>query len=91
MTRWEYARVHIPVDMEYIQLQDQKIRLVDYLNYLGDKGWELVGVIPLGESAGYMFFFKRPKNDSLSQGETFPTPSPDCDHPDRSSHEESKA
>ena len=89
MTRWEYARVHVPVDMEYIQLQDQKIRVVDYLNYLGDKGWELVGVIPLGDSSGYIFFFKRPKDESLSPREIFEAPSPDPEHPESTSRDQS--
>jgi hypothetical protein len=49
---WEYRIVSLPTQKEPKEAQEA-------LNSLGDNGWELVSVYPIGDSVNYVF--KKPK------------------------------
>jgi hypothetical protein len=60
MQKWEYIFVKVPGRVDKIKIENQKIPVADYLQYLGNQGWEMVSATdsPVG---GIYLFFKRPK------------------------------
>lgn len=64
MEKWEYTWVVIPGNLGKMKVGGQKVPARDYVNELGEKGWELVGIEQSWPGAGisdYILFFKRPK------------------------------
>jgi hypothetical protein len=64
MQKWEYTWVVIPGNLGKMKVGGQKVHARDYVNELGEKGWELVGIEQSWPGAGisdYILFFKRPK------------------------------
>lgn len=64
MHRWEYFLTIVPGSLKEVKIGGEKIQTDDYLNQLGDRGWELVTVeqsFPGSGLSDYILFFKRPK------------------------------
>lgn len=64
MDKWEYLWIVIPHSLGKMKVNKQKVGSLDYVNELGDDGWELVSVEQGWPGAGisdYILFFKRPK------------------------------
>lgn len=64
MQKWEYIWVIVPHSLGKMKVGGQKVRAHDYVNELGEEGWELVGVeqgLPGAGISSYILFFKRPK------------------------------
>ena len=64
MQKWEYTWVVIPGKLGKMRLEGVKIPALDYVNELGNQGWELVGIEQSWPGSGlsdYLLFFKRPK------------------------------
>ena len=66
MQKWEYYWVVVPNSLRKMKVggQREKVQAIDYVNRLGDEGWELVSVEQSFPGAGlsdYILFFKRPK------------------------------
>ena len=64
MQKWEYTWVVVPHSLGKMKVGGQKVRALDYVNELGEEGWELVGAEQGWPGAGisdYILFFKRPK------------------------------
>lgn len=62
--RWEYLWVVIPNSLGKMKLAGEKVEAIDYVNQLGEQGWELVSVeqgFPGSGLSDYILFFKRPK------------------------------
>jgi hypothetical protein len=62
MQRWEYHLAIIPGSLKTIKIRGEKIQTDDYLNQLGDQGWELVAVeqsFPGSGLSDYILFFRR--------------------------------
>lgn len=65
MQKWEYYWTVIPGDLGKIKISGEKIKSHDYVNELGNQGWELVAVeqsFPGSGLSDYILFFKRPIN-----------------------------
>jgi hypothetical protein len=60
MDKWEYLSFRVPSDMKRVKIEGQKYPVPEYLNYLGEQGWELVNAAP-HQSAGFQLFFKKAK------------------------------
>jgi len=60
MDKWEYLSFRVPSDMKNVKIENQKLPAPEYLNYLGEQGWELVSSVahPTG---GFQLFFKKSK------------------------------
>ena len=66
MTKWEYLYVEVPNNLNKIKIKGQKIPVGEYMNLLGDGGWELVGIeqsFPGSGLSNYILFFKKPKGN----------------------------
>jgi len=64
MQRWEYLWVVIPNSLGKMKVAGEKVHALEYINQLGDEGWELVSVeqgFPGSGLSDYILFFKRPK------------------------------
>ena len=66
MQKWEYKWVVIPGSLRKMKVSEQreKVQSLDYVNELGNQGWELVSVeqsYPGSGISDYILFFKRPK------------------------------
>lgn len=61
MEKWEYLTFRVPQDMKSVKVEGQKYPLQEYLNYLGEQGWELVDAPP-HPMGGYQLFFKKQRN-----------------------------
>jgi len=72
MTKWEYLVIVCTRNFDHYranfynstELKDWKKNppIPEYLNELGQQGWELVSTLPVGETVGQMhLFLKRPK------------------------------
>ncbi len=64
MEKWEYHFIEAPHNLGKIKVEGQKIPVQDYVNHLGDQGWELVAVeqgFPGSGISPYILFFKRLK------------------------------
>jgi hypothetical protein len=66
MQKWEYNWLVVPRSLGKMKLGGQKgkVQAIDYVNELGNQGWELVGIEQSWPGAGlsdYILFFKRPK------------------------------
>lgn len=64
MQRWEYLWVVIPNSLGKMKVAGEKVHAFEYVNQLGDEGWELVSVeqgFPGSGLSDYILFFKRPK------------------------------
>ncbi len=61
MTKWEYLSFRVPLDMGKVKVDKQKYPVQEYLDYLGEQGWELVSSVehPYG---GFQLFFKKEKS-----------------------------
>lgn len=61
MDKWEYLSFRVPADMKQVKIEKQRLSVQEYLNYLGELGWELVSAVahPTG---GFQLFFKKSKN-----------------------------
>jgi hypothetical protein len=62
--RWEYLWVVIPNSLGKMKVAGEKVEAIDYVNQLGEQGWELVSVeqgFPGSGLSDYILFFKRPK------------------------------
>ena len=68
MQKWEYTWVVIPGNLGKMKVDRQKVHAHDYVNELGEKGGELVGIeqsLPGAAISDYILFFKRPKTTEL--------------------------
>ncbi len=64
MQKWEYQWVFVPHSLGKMKVGNEKVQAHDYVNGLGDHGWELVAVEQGWPGAGisdYILFFKRPR------------------------------
>ena len=66
MQKWEYYWVVVPNSLRKMKVggQREKVQAIDYVNGLGDRGWELVGIeqsFPGSGLSDYVLFFKRLK------------------------------
>ncbi len=61
MTKWEYLSFRVPWDMGKIKVEGQKYPVQEYLNYLGEQGWELVCSTE-HPYIGFQLFFKKEKS-----------------------------
>ena len=64
MQKWEYLFVEVPHNLGKIKIQGEKVPVSEYINLLGDQGWELVGIeqsFPGSGLSNYILFFKKPK------------------------------
>jgi hypothetical protein len=69
MQTWEYFTRRIDADLEAVSLKDEEKRLDDYLDMMGEKGWELVAAAPIvgtdiseQRETAHLLYFKRPTN-----------------------------
>ena len=66
MKKWEYLWIIIPKSLGKMKFGKQKIESLDYVNQLGNEGWELVGIEqswPGSVHSDYILFFKRPRSE----------------------------
>lgn len=61
MEKWEYLSFRVPMDLKTIKIDKQKFTVSEYLNALGEQGWELVSSSP-HPYGGFQLFFKKSKN-----------------------------
>jgi len=64
MQKWEYRWVILPHNLNKIKVDGDKVQALEYVNGLGERGWELVSVeqgFPGSGMSDYILFFKRPK------------------------------
>lgn len=59
-TREYYGRSDWVVNTESVQYSGWD-RVVDYLDALGEQGWELVSTVSIGDSFSLFMHFKRPR------------------------------
>jgi len=60
MQKWEYLSLRVPANLGHIKVQEQRYPVQDYLNHLGEQGWEMVGAAP-HPAGGFQLFFKKDK------------------------------
>jgi hypothetical protein len=60
MPKWEYMFIKVPGKVDKIKIENQRIPVADYLQYLGDQGWEMVNTVH-NPGVGIFLFFKRLK------------------------------
>ena len=58
MQKWEYLSFKVPGNLGRIKVQGQRFAVPEYLNYLGDQGWEMVNAAQ-HHAGGFQLFFKR--------------------------------
>ncbi|NIM94456.1 MAG: DUF4177 domain-containing protein [Anaerolineales bacterium] len=67
MQKWEYRWIILPHSLGRMKAAGRKVESSDYVNELGDQGWELLGIeqgLPGGGIISeYILFFKRPKGE----------------------------
>ena len=63
MAKWEYLSFRVPADMGKVKIQGQRYPVGEYLNYLGEQGWELVSSVP-HPMGGFQLFFKKNRAQS---------------------------
>jgi len=68
MQKWEYLEISWPggrtvsINGKRHKLSELKIdSFYDYINKLGEEGWELVALTVLSITLDYRYIFKRPK------------------------------
>ena len=61
MDKWEYLSFRVPTDLKTFKIDKQKVSVNEYLNALGEQGWELVSTCP-HPYGGFQLFFKKSKN-----------------------------
>ena len=64
MQKWEYLFIEVPNNLGKVKVQGQKVPVNEYINLLGDQGWEMVGIeqsFPGSGLSNYILFFKKPK------------------------------
>ena len=64
MQKWEYKWIVIPSSLGKKKIGKQKVESIEYVNQLGEEGWELLAVEQGWPGSGlsdYILFFKRPK------------------------------
>ena len=65
MLKWEYTWIVVPHSLKKIKVEGGKISALDYVNEMGERGWEMVSVeqsFPGSGLSDYILFFKRPKS-----------------------------
>lgn len=60
MNKWEYLSFRVPANLGKAKIQNQKFPVPEYLNHLGEQGWELVSAAP-HPAGGFQLFFKKEK------------------------------
>lgn len=60
MQKWEYTWVLADAADWEVYVSGEVYKLGDYLDKLGENGWEMVGFQTGSPGANYVFFFKRP-------------------------------
>lgn len=66
MQKWEYFLTEIPNNLKTVKVQGEKIDVREYMNVLGNQGWELAGIeqgFPGSGLSSYILFFKRLKSE----------------------------
>lgn len=58
MKKWEYKQV---CDTTTYHLNGNEITLNEWIEIIGNEGWELVSVVYLGLERGSRYYFKREK------------------------------
>jgi hypothetical protein len=65
MEKWEYFFMEIPNNLKNVKIQGEKVDVREYMNMLGNEGWELVGIeqsFPGSGLSNYILFFKRSRS-----------------------------
>lgn len=64
MQKWEYTWIVVPHNLKNIKVDGNKVPALEYVNEMGEYGWELVAVeqsFPGSGLSDFILFFKRLK------------------------------